>query len=263
MGRPLALVLPWLLAPVPWSLAAQAPPRYTAAPLSCAAFEESVRTEVRAQEGGVPYEERGDRFGRLVVLGVPDARGVRFTAWYDSLTVAHLGRAARLEPDTDGLIGGRWEGWLTPSGAVELAVRPFMPPELLAVSDLSDALADFFPPLPGSAMAPGTTWTDSLGLTMRRLADSAARSGAVARYRWTILSRSAPPLAADTGLRLRQEAEDEGQLAWLDEAGVLGWRRTVTVETQVSRGPRGPGTHRGRVRQEISVRRITDPAACP
>lgn len=240
----------------------QSGPRYAAAQLGCAVFEERVRTEVRAQEAGVPWEETGERFGRLVFRARPEDGAIRFEAWYDSLTVRHDARAGRLEPDTDGLVGGRWEGRLTANGTVALMTRPFMPPELRDVSDLSDALVDFLPPLPTALVAPGGSWTDSLGLTVRRLADSADSRGPVARYRWVIKSRGALPVEADSTLRIRQEAEDEGQFAWRDDLGVLGWSRQVTIETQLARAGRGGSSHRGRVVQVILVRRVTTGASC-
>ncbi|HEX9166325.1 MAG TPA: hypothetical protein VF862_10460 [Gemmatimonadales bacterium] len=260
-GRLVPLAVSLLTSPFSPGLA-QAPPRYAAATLACAVFEERVRTEVRAQEAGVPWEETGDRFGRLVVRARPEDGAIDFEAWYDSLTVRYDARAGRLEPDTDGLIGGRWEGRLTATGSVELLTRPFMPPDLREVSDLSDALLDFLPPLPAAALAPGSHWTDSLGLTVRRLADSTAAEGAVARYEWTIHSRGALPVEADSTLRIRQEAEDEGRLAWGDDLGVLGWTRRVTIETQLARAGRGGSSHRGRVVQQIRVRRITSGASC-
>jgi hypothetical protein len=241
---------------------AQSPPRYDAARLGCAVFEERVRTEVRAQEAGVPWEETGERVGRLVFRAHPEDGAIRFEAWYDSLTVRYDAREGRLEPDTDGLIGGRWEGRLTATGSVELVTRPFMPPELREVSDLSDALVDFLPPLPAAPIAPGASWTDSLGLTVRRLADSAAARGPVARYRWVIKSRGALPVEADSTLRIRQEAEDEGHVAWRDDLGVLGWTRQVTIETQLARVGRSGSSHRGRVVQVILVRRVTNGASC-
>ena len=241
---------------------AQSPPRYDAARLACAVFEERVRTEVRAQEAGVPWQETGERFGRLVFRAQPEDGAIRFEAWYDSLTVRYDARAGRVEPDTDGLIGGRWAGRLAATGSVELVTRPFMPPDLREVSDLSDALVDFLPPLPAAPLAPGASWTDSLGLKVWRLADSAAAPGPVARYRWVIESRGALPVEADSTLRIRQQAEDEGHFAWRDDLGVLGWKRRVTIETQLARVGRGGASHRGRVVQEIQVRRITTGAPC-
>jgi hypothetical protein len=84
----------------------------------------------------------------------------------------------------------------------------------------------------------------------------------VARYRWVIESRGALPVEADSTLRIRQQAEDEGHFAWRDDLGVLGWKRRVTIETQLARAGRGGASHRGRVVQEILVRRVTTGAPC-
>ena len=241
-------------------LAGQAIPSYDASVVGCSVFRESVRTDIRAQRGGPPYQERGQRTGVLVVRVTADAP-LRFTAWYDSLAVWYDATEGRVVPDTDGLIGGRWEGTLSPTGSVSLTSRPFMPPDLRSVSDLSDALLDFFPPLAPVAIAPGRAWTDSLGLTITRLADSLARPGPAQRYQWRIDSRSDPPLAADSTARLRQRATDEGVLVWALAVGPLSWDRTVTIDTEVS----GPGVrlpYRGRVTQHIEVIRITDHPAC-
>lgn len=249
-------MLAWAAAPA----AAQAPPAYRAELLRCAAFHEAVRTEIRAQRGGPPYEESAGRNGVLVVRAEGEAP-VHFTAWYDSLAVWYDGSGGRVRPDTDGLVGGRWEGTLSPTGEAGLAVRPFMPPDLRSVSDLSDALLDFFPPLPALPVPPRGSWTDSLGLVIDRLPDSAAAKGAVQRFRWRIASRSEPPMPGDSTARLRQSASDQGTVAWLPDAGPLGWSREVTIETEVTGGAvRLP--YRGRVIQRITVTRITESPAC-
>lgn len=252
-----------ILIPVVWAAAtaaAQSPPAYHHATLSCAAFLEQVRTEVRAQRGGPPYDEGGGRIGILLIRTEGDAP-LQLTAWYDSLVVWYDGVSGRVTPDTDGLIGGRWEGTITPTGEVALTARPFIPPDLRAVSDLSDALLDFFPPLASVAIPTGSRWTDSLGLEIARLADSAAAAGPVQRYRWKIGSRSEPPMPGDSTARLRQTASDEGTLAWLSGVGPLGWRREVAIETEVV-GPAVRLPYRGRVVQRIQVTRITDHPAC-
>lgn len=258
MRRGTAALLLLGSAPVALPLAAQEPPRYTAASLACAAFAETVRTTVRAQEAGLPWEETGTRAGVLVVRARATGTQLAFEAWYDSLTIVAETRTGRVVPDTDGLVGGRWQGILTPSGAVALRTRPFIPEEVRAVSDLAEAPLDFFPPLPTAAIPPNAGWTDSLGLTIRRLPDSSA----TARYRWTIRSRSAPVLEADTTVRLRQQADEEGQVAWDAVEGAMRWARDVTVETQVMQGQRNGRAYRGRVAQQIAVRRLRDHPAC-
>ena len=258
MSRPLLAAYGLLLA-IQQGAAA---PRYEVRQLTCAAFRETVRTTVQAQSGGAPYQEQGQRRGLLVVRARPGNGGLHFEAWYDSLYVRYDAREGRLVPDTDGLIGGRWEGELTPEGTVELATRPFIPPDLRAVSDLSDLLLDFFPPLAAAPVAAGATWTDSLGLTVERLRDSLGEAGVLRRYRWRIVSHGAPPLGEDTTVRIRQEARDQGRLVWNDRDGAVAWQREIAIDTRLASGGRRAPPYRGQVVQRIEVLRVGDHPAC-
>ena len=207
------------------------------------------------------WTERGNRLGRLIFSVQPGDGPMPFEAWYDSLEISHDGRSGLVRPDTDGLIGGRWRGTIAPHGEVVLEDRPFMPPELLAVSDLSDALLDFLPPLPVAALRTGGRWTDSLGLVVERLKDSAANDGTVERYRWRISTEGGTqPL--DSTARLRQTIRDEGVLAWSRQRGPLTWHREIEVEARIdaTRGPRSPV--QSRVTQEVSVRRLDESRHC-
>ena len=162
---------------------AQGAPKYSAELLRCAAFSEEVRTTVDARRGMEGWQERGLRHGVLQVRATPGARALSFEAWYDSLTVDYSRPDAKVTPDTDGLIGGRWLGTMLPHGEVALTDRPFMPPELAQVSDLSDQMLDFFPPLATAALAPGGHWTDSLGLEVDRPEEPEERDRRVGRLR--------------------------------------------------------------------------------
>jgi hypothetical protein len=231
--------------------------------LACAAFAEAVRTTVEARRAMEAWTERGNRIGRLLFHAEPGDGPMRFEAWYDSLEVSHDGRSGLVRPDTDGLIGGRWRGSLAPHGEVILEDRPFMPPELLAVSDLSDALLDFLPPLPVVAMPIGSTWTDSLGLEVARVKDSVASGETMERYRWRINSEGGTvPLGSDSTARLRQTIRDEGVVAWSRQRGPLTWRREIVVEARIdaTRGPRSPV--QSRVTQVVAVRRLADSRHC-
>jgi hypothetical protein len=226
-------------------------------------YQEQVLTTVDVRRGVEVWQEKGTRDGRLQVRSEAGEGGLRFEAWYDSLEVTYDGRDGRLRPDTDGLIGGRWLGALTSHGEARLDARPFMPPELRAVSDLSEALQDFFPPLPTAALAPGARWSDSLGLDVERLGDSAAAGGTLQRYRWRITGRGGPlPLAGDSSARVRHRVTDDGVMAWSPARGPLAWRREIVVETDVTPGRAALGAVRGRVTQVIGVTRITNPAEC-
>jgi len=207
------------------------------------------------------WQEHGLRSGRIQVRAQPAEKGISFEAWFDSLAVEYTRPAGKLKPDTDGLIGGRWNGLIYPHGEVSLVDRPFMPPELADVSDLSDQLIDFFPPLATASVAPGRRWTDSLGLEIERLRDSTAGTEVLQRYRWRI-SNAGTSTPGDTAIRLRQEIEDEGHLAWSASRGPVAWRREIEVSARVGAARRGGTPSEGRVTQEVRVRRVTNPVEC-
>jgi hypothetical protein len=243
-------------------LPAQGSPQYSAELLRCTAFVEEVRTTVDARRGMRGWQEKGFRHGLLQVRATPHQDGLAFEAWFDSLAVEYTNPEGTARPDTDGLIGGRWNGLMRPYGEASLTVRPFMPPDLAQVSDLSDELADFFPPLASVALAPGGEWTDSLGLEVERLRDSAASGERLLRFRWRMTSQGGADGIVDTTVRLRQEIEDDGILVWSVARGPLAWRREIQVGTRVSASRRGGTPAEGRITQRVSVRRITNPDGC-
>lgn len=181
---------------------------------------------------------------------------MRFEAWYDSLTLEHRMPAARLRPDTDGLIGGRWLGWLGPTGGVELDTRPFMPPAIREVADLSETFADFFPPLATAALAVGARWRDSAGVDVERRPDSAAVPRSLRRYAWRV-ETVAP---GDTGLKLGERLVERGAVAWDDSLGPVAWSRELSIETQLR--PRPREAVRSLVTRRISVRRVPPMGSC-
>ena len=257
----------WCLVPVLCApcavLPAQGVPRYSAELLRCTAFVEEVRTTVDARRGMQSWQERGFRRGLLQVRATPSETGLAFESWYDSLTVDYTSPQGKVTPDTDGLVGGRWTGTLLPQGQASLVDRPFMPPELVQVSDLSDEMVDFFPPLATVGLAIGAEWSDSLGLEVERLRDSTGGGERLFRFRWRITSHGGDtPAVVDTTVRLRQEIEDEGMMAWSPSRGPLGWRREIQVNTRVGASRRGGTPTEGRVTQLVTVRRMTDPGGC-
>ena len=244
-------------------LLAQDAPKYTAEFLNCSAYLEEVRTTVEARRGMQGWQEKGFRRGLLQVRAAPHQDGLAFESWYDSLSVDYTRSDGKVTPDTDGLIGGRWTGTMRPHGETSMSARPFMPPELAQVSDLSDEMVDFFPPLATVALAPGTKWSDSLGLEVERLRDSTAGVERLLRLRWRITSRGgAAPAVVDTSVRLRQEIEDEGVVAWSTSRGPLAWRREIQVSTRVGASRRGGTPSEGRITQLVTVRRVTNPDTC-
>ena len=233
--------------------AAQAPV-YDAATLGCAQFGETVRSDVRTAMGSVRRNEMVARTGVLSVRAEPDSGGLRIEAWYDTLTVYRQGPEGRVEPDAEGILGGRYRGELGPQGEYVGGTVPFVPAALRDMFDFGRVLLHFFPPLPPRALRPGGEWNDDPGLTIWRLADSANGRGAVARYGWTRRSAWDEGVAAgDSTVRVHRTEIESGAMQWSN--GPLGWTSTVRASVEL------PGAGgRTEVVQEVSVTRL--PSAC-
>ncbi|HEU4649381.1 MAG TPA: hypothetical protein VFS33_10000 [Gemmatimonadales bacterium] len=243
------------------------PPRYSAAQLECAQFEQTVRSEIATSLSGAPRRETAGIAGRLVVRAAPGGRdSLRVEAWFDSLSVWRRSAEGTLEPETDGLIGGRYRGTLAPFGRYRAEARPFVPDELAEVADLSTVLDDLFPRLPPAPLAVGQAWADSNGLEIRRLPDSAAASGEpLLRFRLT--DRRKAQEAAVKGdtvpIQLQQTMREEGTFTWHPRDGLLRRDRQVTVETNIPAGGRVRRPVRSRIEQRIVLERLSERAACP
>ena len=241
--------------------AAQAP-RYAAGQLACARFVERADADIRGETGGRTLTETGGRFGRWVVRGAAAGdSGVRIEAWFDSLTIWRRSGDAVRSPDTDGIIGGRYRGVLTPGGAYTASATPFVPDEVAEFADLHDAFADLLPPLPPEPLGPGAVWRDG-GTTIERLGDSAG--GSIQRYRLerTAARRDVSLDGSDT-LRIpaSQSTVEEGEFAWERDRGLLSRSRTVTVETEVPAGGAVRVPVRSRVVQRLTLVRLPDDAS--
>jgi hypothetical protein len=141
-------------------------------------------------------------------------------------------------------------------------VRPFVPDEVAEIAGMATALDDFFPPLASRALRPGESWTDSAGVSLRRLPDSAL-SG-VPLYRFALESRREVD-QADVGdsvpLRLRQVTVEHGSYVWHPTLGMLRRERRIVVETSVPPGGSVRRSVRSRVEQRITtVRDLASPA---
>jgi hypothetical protein len=237
------------------------PPRYTAELLACAAFSERTRSEIRVVSSGVPREESLGRDGVVLLRVLGEEPRLSFEAWYDSLVVWRAMPEGRVEPDTDGLIGGRWRGRLDGLGAAALDQRPFMPPEVLQASDLSDLFADFLPPLAPGPLEVGARWRDTAGLEIERLPDSTSGPARVARYHWRAVTVGAPA-GADSGIRVDERVVDDGVVAWTDLEGPVHWARAIEIESSIARGGGVRTPLRTRVMQRITVSRLGRHAAC-
>jgi hypothetical protein len=143
-----------------------------------------------------------------------------------------------------------------PAGSVVLDTRPFMPPAVREVADLSESFADFFPPVATVALAVGARWRDSAGLEVERRPDSAASPRRLRRYAWRVEAIA----SGDSGLKLGERLVDRGAFAWDDSLGPLAWSRELSIETQLR--PRPREAVRSLVTQRIHVRRITPSRSC-
>jgi hypothetical protein len=239
--------------------------RYSAAQLDCARFLESAESNIRTETGGRIRLQTSGRSG-VWAFRAESARTdvIAIEGWLDSLSVWRRSAETVTRPDTDGLLGGRYRGTLNLTGSYHSTVRPFVPDEVAEIAGMATALDDFFPPLPRSPLRPGQSWTDSAGITLRRLPDSAL-SG-VLLYRVALESRRQND-RADIGdsvpLRLKQVSVEHGSYVWHPSLGMIRRDRRIVVETSVPPGGSVRQSVRSRIEQRITTTRDLTALAGP
>ena len=239
---------------------------YTASQLQCARFEETSRSTIQTETARRTRSQTSERRGLWQFRAAPSKSDISLEAWLDSLTVIRQSPEATISPDTDGLLGGRYRGAMSPTGAYTSKARPFVPDEVAEMADMATALDDFFPPVPPRPLPVGKSWTDSGGLTIRRLPDSAL-SG-LPLFRFELERRSEMRVVAKRGDTLsvprRQISEERGSFVWHPTLGLVRRDRRIVVQATVpvSRTVRQPV--RSKVEQQIVVARNLsgDPTAC-
>ena len=82
---------------------------------------------LEAETGLRRRRETLTRDGLWRVRGRPAPAGISVEAWYDSLALSRESPEGELAPDTDGLLGGRYRGTLSPAGRYTADARPFVP----------------------------------------------------------------------------------------------------------------------------------------
>lgn len=239
--------------------------RYSAAQLNCARYLESAATKILTQSGGRGGEQTSGRRGVWQFRAKPVVDGVALEGWLDSLGVWRRSKEATIRPDTDGLLGGRYRGTLSGEGTYTSQSHPFVPDEVAEVAGMGTALDDLFPPLPPRPLRPGQAWSDSSGVTLRRMADS-GMSG-VPLYRFELDARTetrSAPLPGDTvPLRLRQVSQEHGTFVWHPLLGLLRRDRRIVVETDVPAGQAVRQPVRSKIEQRITLVRALDPGCAP
>jgi hypothetical protein len=245
-----------LLCVAPPALAAQAPV-YDATTLRCARFSESTRGTLESNFVSGRRSETLGRDGILVLRATPDSAGLSLESWYDSLTVFREGPEGRFAPDAEGILGGRYAGILDPQGDYLATVTPFVPTALRDIFDFGRILLRFLPPLSPVPLRPGGEWTDGAGLTIWRLADSAAAGGPVSRYRWIRRDSWEEGVGAgDSTVIVHRTETETGGLQWRGGQGPLGWSSTAVARVEFTNG-----AGRSELTQETRVRRMA--GACP
>jgi hypothetical protein len=238
--------------------------RYQVTHLACAHFGEAVRTRIRGESGTATVVDRAGRDGLLVVRARDSVAGLAVEAWYDSLSVWRATDTGRENPDAGGMLGGRYRGLLLSTGAYRGRAIPFVPDEVAGVADLSNVMSEFFPVLPPVELPVGRTWTDTTGLTIRRLGDRREGRQVARRFQWTGSRRLATETPVDDTLAITVDevVREEGELLWSDALGPLSWSRHLVIKARIP--PRG-GVRRpmtSTIEQDVTVVRRFDLEAC-
>lgn len=231
--------------------------RYTSPQLDCASFVERSRAHLDAVTGGRRRRETIVRNGLLRLRAEPAGTDVAIEAWYDSLALSRESPETTLVPDTDGLLGGRFRGTLSPIGRYTASARPFVPDEVGEVADVGAALEDLLPPLPSEPLAVGQRWTDGAGLELRRLPDSTAHGRTVLRLALRARARSdtASIRGDTTRLAASEISSEDGQVDWDPGRGLLRRSRHIVIETSVPAGGPLKQPLRSRLEQEGELMR--------
>jgi hypothetical protein len=240
--------------------------RYTPRQLHCARFLETGESRIQTESSGRTRHQTSERRGLWQFRAAPSDQEIALEGWLDSLSVSRRSDETTIKPDTDGLVGGRYRGSLSAEGVYSSRSRPFVPDEVAEVAGMATALDDFFPPLPDIQLEPGKAWTDSRGLTIRRLQDSAL-SG-LPLFRFELERESQTRTNAKRGdsltIPLRQLSKEQGAFVWHPLLGLLRRERNIVVQTSVpvSRAVRQPV--RSKVEQRITITRdlAGDPTVC-
>jgi hypothetical protein len=247
------------------SLAAQAAKsalRYRPEQLHCSRFYESAESRILTQAGNRDREQTSGRTGVWQFRATGADSGLMLEGWLDSLIVWRRSEEATIRPDTDGLLGGRYHGSLSPEGTYSGQASPFIPDEVAEVAGMATALDDFFPPLPPRRLQPGEVWRDSAGVMIQRLGDSTLSGVTLYRFRLQVQKES---LEGDTErdsvpLELRQVSRESGTFVWHPTLGLITRERNIIVETTIPPGGPVRQAIRSRIEQHIRVIRDLDAA---
>lgn len=256
VARTLLLASCLLLAP--HSAGELAQPAYHALMLDCARYRVEVQSTVTLQSGRQRSKEQIGRDGIMVLRARAADSLIRLEGWFDTLALWREGSGSRLDPDTDGLIGGRYRGTLNPLGGFTSTDTPFVPDEVAEVADLSGALGELLPPLPPAALKLGEGWRDDFGTVISRTDDGRVNGQPVERYRLIRRStreesRMLPDSTVVSASRLESES---GIYSWSAELGVMRWERDLSDQVKVPAGGMVKQPFTTGIEQKVTITRV-------
>lgn len=264
LAAALALLALLVAAAAPAAPRVPPPVLYRAAQLDCSRYRQQTESGIETGVAGRVRRETAGLAGLWVVRAreaSPDS--ILLEAWWDTLSVWRRSGDTTLRPDTDGILGGRYRGVLTPDGLYAPAARPFVPDEVAEVIDLSSAAEDLLPRLPPVPLDVGRSWwAPDSSLEIRRLDDSLAGER-LARFR-EIAHRTAGQarLRGDTTpLEVRQTTMADGVFVWSERDGLVRRDRRIVVETDIPARGRVRRPVRSRLEQRVVLERAG--SGCP
>ena len=250
----------------PWTLKAQvSAPAYHALQLDCGRFRQEFRSSITLESGGRRTRETTGRDGILVLRAASSDSGTVLTAWFDTLSVWRSGNGERIEPSTDGVIGGRFRGLLTSAGVFTSTDRPFVPDDVAQVANVGDALERLLPRLPAVPLERGESVKDGEGLVITRLADGTILGQVTERYRLTTRfeGEAVRQLDDSTQVTAHRTDTETGVFDWAPELGVVRWERQITIDVSVPAGGVVKQTFRTRIEQQALTARLEGSCSAP
>lgn len=237
---------------------------YTAQQLNCASFLEIGDSRILTEAGGRSRRQTSSRRGVWQFRATQSNEGVALEGWLDSLIITRRSEETTISPDTDGLLGGRYRGTLSRAGAYTAQVRPFVPDEVAEVAGMANAIEDLFAPLASRVLQPGETWSDSSGVTLKRLPDSALSGVPLYRFETDVRAeaRTAPAGPDTLPLQLQQKTREHGRFVWHPLLGLLRRERSIVVETTVPPSRSVRQAVRSKVEQRITLVRDLGQVGC-
>ena len=238
-------------------LQAQAP-RYAAGWLDGARLHQVIRSDIRTQSGGRTSVEQAGRDGLLEFTAAAADSAIALVGWFDSLSIWRLAGGERYAPDTDGLVGGRYHGSLTPLGRYTAEDTPFIPDPLEELAELGGAVGDLFPPLSGVDLAPGSSAHLAGGWTISRRTDSSTAAGPLQRYRLDgARQRKQTGVINDsTRVEAATDETEKGTVFWSAARGLIRWERRIQIDVNLPAQGMVHRAVRTAVEQHVVVERV-------